>query len=63
MTHTEEARLTWLYKDGEPVEILARQFHVCPGTVSRIAKRNGAQLRKSCAKAIGEKIKTMKANS
>lgn len=60
MTLDDEKTLTWLYSDGEPTEILARQFHVCKRTVERIAKRNGAKLRQKTAKEIAERVREMR---
>ena len=56
MTREQELNLTWAYSDGEPTEILARQFHVCPRTVERIVKRNGAKLRQQTAREIRDRL-------
>lgn len=56
MTPEQERQLTWAYCDGEPTEILARQFHICKRSVERIAKRNGAKLRQQTAREIKDRL-------
>lgn len=61
MTQDQEMQLTWAYSDGEPTEILARQYQCSKRTVERVAKRNGAKLRQETARQIADTIAAKRA--
>lgn len=53
-----EIEICRLYKDGEPLEIIARQHGCTKTSVSRVAKRNGLEMRNGGAQYFWTQAET-----